>query len=242
MFLKNYYPKLNKRFFKFKFNGIAFNSSDVKKDFIFFAIKGNNLDGNKFIKDAIKNGSKIIISEIVKEEIKNNILYLRNKNPRKLLAEFAAKINYKRPNNMVAVTGTNGKSSVADFFYQREILTCAFLNQWHFVEHQWICIKINDKLFLFRSFDPKNNGNLEVPDPYYGGDQGFNHVCDIIERTCPKLLEYIKSRFLQNPWPLSVKPRYDYNHVIFDSDTKKNNLRNYLEFFLIHFYLNYVNY
>ena len=118
MFLKNYYPKLNKRFFKFKFKGIAFNSSNVKKDFIFFAIKGNNLDGNKFIKDAIKNGSKIIISEIVKEEIKNNILYLRNKNPRKLLAEFAAKINYKRPNNMVAVTGTNGKSSIANFYYQ----------------------------------------------------------------------------------------------------------------------------
>ncbi len=118
MFLKNYYPKLNKRFFKFKFNGIAFNSSDVKKDFIFFAIKGNNFDGNKFIKDAIKNGSKIIISEIVKEEIKNNILYLRNKNPRKLLAEFAAKINYKRPNNLVAVTGTNGKSSIANFYYQ----------------------------------------------------------------------------------------------------------------------------
>ena len=118
MFLKNYYPKLNKRFFKFKFNGITFNSSDVKKDFIFFAIKGNNFDGNKFIKDAIKNGSKIIISEIVKEEIKNNILYLRNKNPRKLLAEFAAKINYKRPNNLVAVTGTNGKSSIANFYYQ----------------------------------------------------------------------------------------------------------------------------
>ena len=118
MFLKNYYPKLNKRFFKFKFNGITFNSSDVKKDFIFFAIKGNNFDGNKFIKDAIKNGSKIILSEIVKEEIKNNILYLRNKNPRKLLAEFAAKINYKRPNNLVAVTGTNGKSSIANFYYQ----------------------------------------------------------------------------------------------------------------------------
>ena len=118
MFLKDYYPNLKKRFFKVKFNGIAFNSSDVKKDFIFFAIKGNNLDGNKFIKDAIKNGSKIIISEIVKEEIKNNILYLRNKNPRKLLAEFAAKINYKRPNNLVAVTGTNGKSSIANFYYQ----------------------------------------------------------------------------------------------------------------------------
>ena len=118
MFLKDYYPQLNKKFVKVKFNGIAFTSSNVKKDYIFFAIKGNSLDGNKFIKDAIKKGSKIIISEIVKEGFKNNILYLKNNNPRKLIAEFAAKINYKRPNNMVAVTGTNGKSSIANFYYQ----------------------------------------------------------------------------------------------------------------------------
>jgi len=118
MFLKDYFPGIEKKFQKYFFSYISFDSSKVKKNFIFFAIKGNNFDGNKFIKDAIKNGSKIIISEIVKEEIKNNILYLRNKNPRKLLAEFAAKINYKRPNNMVAVTGTNGKSSIANFYYQ----------------------------------------------------------------------------------------------------------------------------
>ena len=118
MFLKDYYPKLNKKFFKVKFKGISFDSSNVKKDYIFFAIKGNNLDGNKFIKEAINNGSKIIISEIAKEGFVNNTLYLRNKNPRKLLAEFASKINYQRPNNMVAVTGTNGKSSIANFYYQ----------------------------------------------------------------------------------------------------------------------------
>ncbi len=118
MFLKDYYPKLNKKFFKIKFNGIAFDSRTVKKNYIFFAIKGNNLDGNNFIEDAIKKGSKIIISKIVREGIKNNILYLNNKNPRKLLAQFASKINFKRPNNMVAVTGTNGKSSIVNFYYQ----------------------------------------------------------------------------------------------------------------------------
>lgn len=53
------------------------------------------------------------------------------------------------------------------------------------------------KLFLFRSFDPRNEGDIEVPDPYYGGDQGFNHVYQIVARTCPKLLEYIMSRFLK---------------------------------------------
>ena len=118
MFLKDYYPKLNKKFIKVKFNGIAFNTSEVKKDYIFFAIKGNHFDGNNFIKDAVKNGSKIIISENVKERIKDKILYLKNKNPRKLLAEFAAKINYIRPNNLIAITGTNGKSSIANFYYQ----------------------------------------------------------------------------------------------------------------------------
>ncbi len=118
MLLKDYYPKLNKKFIKIKFNGIAFDSSNIKYNYIFFAIKGNNLDGNKFIKDAIKKGSKIIISEKFKEGFKNSVLYLNNKNPRKLLAEFAAKINNKFPKNLIAVTGTNGKSSIANFYYQ----------------------------------------------------------------------------------------------------------------------------
>ena len=118
MLLKDYYSNLNKQFTKFKFNGIAFDSNLVKKNYIFFAIKGNNFDGNKFIKDAIKKGSKIIISKKIKERFENNILYLKNKNPRKLLAEFAAKLNYQRPSNLIAVTGTNGKSSIANFYYQ----------------------------------------------------------------------------------------------------------------------------
>ena len=48
------------------------------------------------------------------------------------------------------------------------------------------------KLFLFRSFDPESDDNLEVPDPYYGGDNGFEMVYQIVERTCPKVLEYLK--------------------------------------------------
>ena len=53
MFLKDYYPKLKKKFVKHRFNGITFDSNLVKKNYIFFAIKGNNLDGNRFVKDAI---------------------------------------------------------------------------------------------------------------------------------------------------------------------------------------------
>ena len=55
-----------------------------------------------------------------------------------------------------------------------------------------------DKLMLFRSFDPESNGNLDVPDPYYGGSKGFETVYQMVERTCPPLLNYIKSRFLNS--------------------------------------------
>ena len=118
MLLKDYYPKLPKRFQKIKFNGIAFNSNQVKKNFIFFAIKGNNIDGNNYINHAIKKGSKIIVSSSSTQGFSKNILYLKHNNPRKLLAELSVKINNNRPNNMIAVTGTNGKSSIANFYYQ----------------------------------------------------------------------------------------------------------------------------
>ncbi len=54
------------------------------------------------------------------------------------------------------------------------------------------------KLLLFRSFDPESDVDLDVPDPYYGGSQGFETVYQMVERTCPPLLDYIKSRFLNS--------------------------------------------
>ena len=53
-----------------------------------------------------------------------------------------------------------------------------------------------EKLMLFRSFDPERYGDQDVPDPYYGGAKGFEEVYSMVKRTCPPLLDYIKSRFL----------------------------------------------
>lgn len=47
-----------------------------------------------------------------------------------------------------------------------------------------------DKVRLFRSFDPEP-GNLEVPDPYYGGAQGFEDVYSMVERTSTPLLKHV---------------------------------------------------
>ncbi len=119
MLLKDYFPNLHKKYHELGFKGIAFNSKEVKGGYIFFAFKGSNTDGNLFIKDAIKNGSKIIISDKIKiNNFKNDILFLNAKNPRNLLAQFSSKIFNKKPNNLIAVTGTNGKSSIANFYFQ----------------------------------------------------------------------------------------------------------------------------
>ena len=41
---------------------------------------------------------------------------------------------------------------------------------------------------LFREFDPEP-GDYQVPDPYYGGAEGFDHVIDIVERTAAAVLD-----------------------------------------------------
>ena len=100
------------------FSGLCFNSSKCKKDNIFFAIKGSKIDGNKFINHAIKKGAKTIISNHKFEGVRKNILYIKSLNTRKLLSQFAYQTDKKKPKNIIAVTGTNGKSSVAEFYFQ----------------------------------------------------------------------------------------------------------------------------
>lgn len=47
-----------------------------------------------------------------------------------------------------------------------------------------------DKVRLFRTYDPEP-GNHEVPDPYYGGTEGFEKVYTMVERTCAALLDAV---------------------------------------------------
>ena len=51
------------------------------------------------------------------------------------------------------------------------------------------------KLHLLREFDPASDGapDLDVPDPYYGGDAGFEHVLDLVEAACRGLLDALRA-------------------------------------------------
>ncbi len=63
MLLGDYFSKINKNYKDLFFSRISFHTKYLKKQDIFFAIKGNHFDGNKFIPEAIKKGCKIIVSE-----------------------------------------------------------------------------------------------------------------------------------------------------------------------------------
>ena len=74
--------------------------------------------GTKFIEDAISKGASAIVSN---EKIKyknDRIPLVLVKDTRKSLSKTCSKFYKQKPTKIIAVTGTNGKSSVAYFFYQ----------------------------------------------------------------------------------------------------------------------------
>jgi protein-tyrosine phosphatase len=50
------------------------------------------------------------------------------------------------------------------------------------------------RIRLLREFDPASvaGGDLEVPDPYFGGEDGFDHVFDLVEAACRGLLDHAR--------------------------------------------------
>jgi protein-tyrosine phosphatase len=50
-----------------------------------------------------------------------------------------------------------------------------------------------EKVRLLREFDPASSGDLDVPDPYFGGDRGFETVLDLVEAACRGLLDELRA-------------------------------------------------
>ncbi len=118
MLLKNLINRCPQKYKKINIKGIASDSRKTKKNFIFFALTGTKQSGDKFIKDAVKKGA---VAVICKKNFKSKISGLpliKVKNVQRSLAEACEKFFKEKPARIIAVTGTNGKSSVANFFLQ----------------------------------------------------------------------------------------------------------------------------
>ena len=98
--------------------GLSADSREVLPGFVFAALPGATVDGATFIAKAIANGAVAVIAA---PGIAASVPVLASENPRRLFALMAARFFGAQPDLVVAVTGTNGKTSVAAFV--REIWT-----------------------------------------------------------------------------------------------------------------------
>jgi len=102
---------------KIEVTGITADSREVKPGYLF-----GSLNDDKFIEDAINKGAiAILVGEDACINAPDNVVVVRSKNPAKDFAKAASCFYGKQPQHIAAITGTNGKTSIADF--TRQILT-----------------------------------------------------------------------------------------------------------------------
>ncbi|MCL2243340.1 MAG: UDP-N-acetylmuramyl-tripeptide synthetase [Treponema sp.] len=114
---------------KIKISGLSFNSKNINKNEIFIAVKGYNTDGIKYAKEAVSKGAKAIVCDkrsVIPEDIhvflkQNNIPLFKVNNPESAAAKTAKIFYPKQPEFIFAITGTNGKTTIA-------VLTMQLLN------------------------------------------------------------------------------------------------------------------
>jgi UDP-N-acetylmuramoyl-L-alanyl-D-glutamate--2,6-diaminopimelate ligase len=97
--------------------GIAADSRAVESDFLFFALPGVKADGMSFARPAVEKGTVAIVTESEPRE-DFGVPVIRVPNARAALAKAASRFYPRQPKIIAAVTGTNGKTSVASFLRQ----------------------------------------------------------------------------------------------------------------------------
>src|SRR5712692_9248260 len=94
--------------------GLAVDSRMVKPGDLFFAIADTKTDGSRFIEAAIASGAVAVAGDHPPERA-SRVPYIATSNPRRALAQAAARFYPQQPATIAAVCGTSGKTSVAAF-------------------------------------------------------------------------------------------------------------------------------
>lgn len=99
--------------------GVSSNSKEIKKDFIFVAIRGFEFDGHNYIENALENGASTIVYTNDDVEFKNGINYIKVEDARLALAKISNFLSDfpSKSFRMIGVTGTNGKTTTANIIY-----------------------------------------------------------------------------------------------------------------------------
>lgn len=98
--------------------GLTADSREVRPGWLFAALRGAKADGARFIPAAIDKGAAAILAGNGAPQAPVSVPLLTSARPRRALALMAARFYGTQPGTAVAVTGTSGKTSVADFTRQ----------------------------------------------------------------------------------------------------------------------------
>jgi len=94
--------------------GLTSDSREVKKGYLFVAVKGSSQDGHKYLADAVQRGACALVVENV-ENVFPNVTIVRLPDTRAALSELASRFyNYpSKDMNLIGITGTNGKTTTS---------------------------------------------------------------------------------------------------------------------------------
>src|SRR5688572_22596300 len=100
-------------------SGLASDSRKVGPRSVFVAVPGTRADGSTFIAQAVASGAVAVVGQAERPtHLDPEVAYIRVADVRQALAQAAARFHPRQPGTIIAVTGTSGKSSVADFVRQ----------------------------------------------------------------------------------------------------------------------------
>lgn len=100
-------------------SGIASDSRAVATGFLFAALDNGVDNGNAYIPQAINKGATAIVCKdaCMKKNYPDTV-FIETDNPNKIFARMVARFYDGQPRHIAAITGTNGKTSIADFIRQ----------------------------------------------------------------------------------------------------------------------------
>ena len=99
--------------------GLQFDSREVKPGDMFFAVKGTNTDGHKYMPAAVNNGASAIICEKIPVKTDEKVTFIQVNNTAVALGRIAANFfgNPTGKLKLIGVTGTNGKTTIVHLLY-----------------------------------------------------------------------------------------------------------------------------
>ena len=97
------------------FDSFGIDSRKVKKDSLFFALKGTVTDGHLHVRDALRNGAAGAVLERAVETGENAATLIQVHNSLKALQELAASVRAQSHAKFIGITGSSGKTSTKEF-------------------------------------------------------------------------------------------------------------------------------